>query len=81
MHHQDRVTLLPDINQAGMGQEDNCDKPPYAVKARVFTQGWYLIQVDWDRLQLGSDVGLVARQIEPVAEFRQVAREGLQCHR
>ena len=69
------------MGQPGMGQEDHRDKPPYAVQARVFTEGWYLVQVDRDRLQMGLYVRLVARQIEPIAELRQTAGEGLKGHR
>ena len=59
LYHHDRVALLPDLNNAGMGQENERDKPPYAVKAGVFTEGWYLLQAERDRPQVGLDVRLV----------------------
>ena len=33
-----------DINDPGMGQEYNRDKPPYEVFPEVFTERWYLSQ-------------------------------------
>lgn len=47
-----------------MGQEYDCDKPPYTVQAGVFTQRWYLIQAERERPQTGLYVGLIAVQAE-----------------
>lgn len=69
------------MSVAGMGQEDDRNKPPDAVQTRVITEGWYLVQVDRDRLQMGLYVGLVACQIEPIAEVGSEGRERLQRHR
>jgi len=59
--------LLPHADHAGLGQEQQRDEPPYAVIQRVFTQGWYLIESDRDRAQVGLYVRLVALQAELLA--------------
>ena len=47
-----------------MGQEYDRDEPPYAVQAGVLTQGWYLLQVDGNRPDMGFHVRLVTVQAE-----------------
>ena len=58
-HHHDIRPILPDIQDAGMGQEYDCDKPPYSVQAALFTEGWYLIQADGDPPDMSFHVRLV----------------------
>lgn len=53
-----------------MGQKDERDKPPYAVNTDVLTEGWYLLQAERDRPQMGFYVRLVAIQIEQAAALR-----------
>ena len=56
--------ILPDINGTGMGQEDDRDKPPYAVNSEVFTQRWYIINADRYRPNMGFYVALVTFEIK-----------------
>lgn len=79
-HHQDSFFFLPDMGQASMGQKDDRDKPPYAVDSCVFTQGWYPVEPDRELSQMGSYMGLVAAQVEPVARFGYGAGIGFSGH-
>jgi len=46
LSHHDLLAVLPDVNQAGMGQEYDRDKPPYEVLPPLFTEWWYRLQGD-----------------------------------
>ena len=47
-----------------MGQEYDLNKPPNQIFAGVFTQGWYLRQLDRKVLNMGLYVLLIAAQVE-----------------
>jgi len=68
----DGLAILPDFDDPGVGQEDDRDKPPYAVDSGVFTQGWYLIQGHRGRTDMSLYVRLVTVQVEPISwQIRQ----------
>jgi len=50
-----------------MGHEYDCDKSPNEVLSRVFGQAGYLVQADWEVMDIGFYVGLVASQVEACA--------------
>lgn len=64
-----------------MGQEYDCDKPPYAVEAAVFDQRRYIVESDRYLPHLGRYVRLVAPQIEPTPrrERDALGRDRAQC--
>jgi len=61
------MTILPDINNAGMGQEYDCDKPPYEVFSGVVTERWYIQKAYRRVLNMCLNVTLITLQIEFIA--------------
>ena len=83
-HHHDLLAVLPDIYNAGVGQEYDCDEPPDQVLSRVLTERRYLCQTYGVILQVGLDMAFVAVQIELFTILHsqaviQANRQGVQC--
>jgi hypothetical protein len=83
-HHHDLLAMLPDIHDAGVGQEYDCDKTPDQVLPQVLTKRWHPCQVYRIVPQMSLYVALVKSQIELRAVLDSQAvveagRQGIQC--
>jgi len=81
--HQDVLPCLPDIYNAGVGQEYDCDKPPDQVLPQVLTKRRHSCQVYRIVPQMGLDVAFVESQIELAATLDshtvdEAGRQGVQ---
>ena len=63
-HHHDVVAVLPDANNAHVGQKDGGDEPPYQIAASILMQGRDLSQAQGAITNMGSDVALVPSEVE-----------------
>ena len=63
LHHDFRA-VLPDIQDAGMGQEYDSDEPPDQVLLRFFTERWYLTKAQRMIVNVCLYVALIGPQIE-----------------
>ena len=64
LFHHDGLTILPNIQQAGVCQEYDRDEPAYPVVLCAAAQRRYLLHVQWGRPNMGLYVPLVALQVE-----------------
>jgi hypothetical protein len=82
LDHHDVLAILPNINNGRVGQEYDCDKPPYQVfSGTFFTKGWYFIQRHREVPNMGLYVRLVLLEVELTAGFshEMVANPCCQC--
>jgi len=81
--HHDVPAFLPNIHDAGVGQEYDCDKPPDQVLPQVLTKRRHPCQVYRIVPQMGLDVAFVESQIELAATLDshtvvEAGRQGVQ---
>ena len=65
--HHYVLTLLPDINDAGVSQEYDCNEPPNEVFSEVVTERWYIHKAYRKVPNMALYVRLIAFQIESIA--------------
>ena len=61
-----------ELQDPGMGHEDDRNEAPYTVQTGVFIQGWYIIKGHTDRRQIGTYVPLIEVQVERVPRLERV---------